>query len=350
MTKTSTSVGSVIAQALSVAARVDLLALQGAAILLAVLAMGLFSILMGIGVLGLVLITGLSLVSVVILVVGIVLWLAGIIGISAFISGTQYHLVLQAISGKVIDFHQAWKLSSARWVDAFKLQCYIFTGIIILFLLAFAPAVLNILQNFPAGLLESVSNPASFLGMVGFSILALGILLILIWPFLILIPPTVYFEQAGPLQVIKRVKKYLAGTYWKVLGFGVLLLIVNSVISWIAELFSFSEMMNNAVASAPFLAFFLIGIAFIVQVLAVLYTTTFSLSAVSLLYLDVGKPKSHNKFVTTGVVSSAISKLALPKSSVQWKWPEKKSPKKPKRKLAKKKIASRKTPVKKKKK
>lgn len=333
-----TSMGNLIGKALSVATRVDLLAMQGAAIVLTVLAMGLFTIVMGIGVLSLAVLTGFSLVTLVIGVVGFVIWLVVIIGIAAFINGAQYHLVLQAVSGKPIDFHSAWRLSSARWVDAFKLQCYIFTGIIFFFLVAFAPAVWSVLKNFPSGLLSVLANPVSFWSSVGFSIILLAALLVLAWPFLILIPPTVYFEQAHPLEIVSRVRKYLDGNYWRAVVFGVFLLVVNSVIGWVADFFSFSEVVNDTVSSAPFVAVLFIGVSFVIQVLAILYTTTFSISAVSLFYLDVGKPKKHHTFVTKGSVSTALSRLARSGShspSVEWKWPEKKPVRKqPKRKLS----------------
>lgn len=253
---------------------------------------------------------------------GFVIWILGMLAINAFANGVQFHLAMQAVSKRPLDINLAWKLSSARWRDAFIAQGSLLGFLVGLLVLSF---MVSILFSGSADLAWALVNP-SLWGQVGYpALLAMGLLLVALQPFLLMLFPIVYFEETKPTQVVNKLKSYVTPHYFQLLGTIVLLLILNLVVSTIAEYAMSIPTSQTPIRGTALTYVVFSGFALVVQALALLFTFTVSLNTQTLLYLHAGKPQPNTQFVTTGQLSTAISNLARSHPShmgylpVKWK-------------------------------
>ncbi|MFH0970397.1 MAG: hypothetical protein V1776_02970 [Candidatus Diapherotrites archaeon] len=251
---------------------------------------------------------------------GLVLWILGIMAINAFVQGIEYHLAMQSVTRKPIDLNLAWKLASARWKDAFIVQgC--FSAIIITAFIISSAAIFffspekNILLVPPLQWIKALA--------IAFAVLT-GVLVAL-QPFLLLLLPTVYFENVSPAQVFARIHSYVRRRYVRLLAVAVGIIAINMIIGSIADM-AYTIPIERTL---PFSIIVFAVVATIIQLLVILFTFTLTVCIQTLLYLHVGKPKTATQFVSTGIVGTALSRMTpenphysgrLP---VKWKSPRK---------------------------
>ncbi|MDP2666588.1 MAG: hypothetical protein Q8P05_03750 [Candidatus Diapherotrites archaeon] len=324
------SPGAILLRALGIATHIPLLTAQAMIIILTLLALAMFTVFMGVAALGTALVLGFPGVGAAAIGLALIIWVIGIIGINAFANGIQYHITMQTISKKPIDISLAWKLSSARVGDAFVLQSILLIFFLILLGLAFLP----ILVSLPS-ISTVLANPLQMGLMIGPLFLGLFAVLIILSPFLMLFLPIVFFEDAHPGEVIERARKYVKGNYWSILLVLAGLVFINIFVSMIADFFSGTMTLPFDKNQRVLLFVGVVILSFIVQAIATLYATTFSVVTQTLLYLKVGKPPEKVTFITRGAVSYALSRVAgdskstfsLPASSrtPKWKTPKRKT-------------------------
>lgn len=256
------------------------------------------------------------------IIFGIAVWLMGILAINAFMNGVQFHLAMQAISKRPLDIDLAWKLSSARWRDAFFVQGSMigfFVGITILAL------VVSIVVAGNANAMLTILNPAQW-SQAGFpGVLAAFLAVVALLPFLLMMLPIVYFEQTKPTHIVQKLRDYVRPHYFQLLGTIVLLLVLNLVVTTIADYITTVPVSQTPLRETALTFVVFSGFALLVQLLALLFTYTINLNAQTLLYLHIGKPKENTQFVTMGKFSTALSNLARSHPShagllpVKWK-------------------------------
>lgn len=241
------------------------------------------------------------------IIFGVAVWVLGMLAINAFMNGVQFHLAMQAVTKRPLDLNLAWKLSSARWRDSFFVQGSLLGFFVGLFLLSF---IVSFIFSGNANAVWILLNPLSWAQIGLPTILTMGLLLVALQPFLLMVLPIVYFEQTKPLHIVKKLQNYVTPHYFQLLGTMVLLLILNLVITTITDYVTNLPISQTPIRETALTFVVFSGFAFVVQILALLFTFTNNLNAQALLYLHIGKPESNTQFVTTGPFSTALSKLA----------------------------------------
>lgn len=255
-----------------------------------------------------------------VVIFGFAIWVLGMLAINAFMNGVQFHLAMQAITRKPLDLNLAWKLSSARWRDAFVIQGSMlgfFAGLFVLSL---------IVTYIFSGNVQvwSFINPMHWSLAGAPTLVTIGLLFVLLQPFLLMILPITYFEQTSPQDIISKLRRYVSPHYLQLLGTIVLLMVLNITINTIAE-YATTLPLQTPLGERALTFVVFSGFAFLVQIIALLFTFTNNLNAQALLYLHIGKPQPVVQFVTTGALSNAISNLARSHPShtgmlpVKWK-------------------------------
>ncbi len=324
------SVQRLFSKAFTAALNPELLGLQGLTLLLSLLAFVVFTFGMGLVVFLTTIFslsTGIFPIAVFTILLGIAIWVLGIMSINAFLNGVQFHLGMQAVSRKPLDLHLAWKLSSARWHDALLVQGSIAAIVVGLIVLSLIPSFF-----FPSApsIIDAIRNPSGLGQRIPITLLVLGIFLFLLEPFLIMAPPIAYFENAKPTSVFDRVRKYVNLHYQQVLLSVILLVLITTFVNILADLVTGIPFSQVPVKEAAFSFVLVSGFSFIVQIIAILFSFTLAICTQTLMYLHVGKPQANNVFVTKGLVSRTLSSLARshprhsPYLPAKWKKPGKK--------------------------
>lgn len=239
---------------------------------------------------------------------GFAVWVLGMLAINTFINGVQFHLAMQSVAKRPLDVNLAWKLSSARWRDSFFVQGSLLgfvTGIFVLSLV-----VGTLISGSGASILNILMNPDLWFKSGLASVLAMGLLFVALEPFLLMMLPIVYFENTKPIQITQKLRSYVTPHYFQLLGTLVLLLIFNLVVTTIADYAITLPLMSAGLGKSVLTFVVFSGFGLIIQVIALLFTFTVNLNVQTLLYLHVGKPQLDTQFVTTGTLSTALSKLA----------------------------------------
>lgn len=264
--------------------------------------------------------TGFLPLALFIILFGLVIGLLLLMAVNAFVDGVHYHLAMQAIARKPIDFDLAWKLSSARWKDALVVQGSVVAMILAALLVS---ALASVLIYPPANGLNWLMNPAQWVDVLGVPFIIILALLVAMQPFLFLLLPSVYFESASPAQVLKRLFHYVKPAYWILMlaGLGVIVfnVVIGSLADWVTTLLSTGTNPLTVVAMA--LA------ATLIQLGAFLFTFSATVSIQTTAYLHRAKPKESVQFVSSGFVSRALASMARNKPHhsgrlpVKWKSP-----------------------------
>lgn len=334
MRKTSTSGNHapfsffrLFSKSISSALNVHALLLQGMTLALSLLAFVLFTAFMGMTVFLtsiLSIASGVFPVAIFVMLFGFAIWILGLLAINAFANGVQFHLVMQAVSKRPLDINLAWKLSSARWKDAFVVQGAVLGFIVSMFILSL---IVSLIVSGSAQWALVLLNPSSWSSAGWITVLIVGGLVVLLQPFFMMLLPITYFDSVSPSHVVERLRKQVRPHYIQLLATLVLLVALNMIVSAISDTvvslpFSSSTINDTAATFVMFSAF-----ALLVQVLTVLITFTINLHTQTLLYLHIAPPKEHVPFVTKGTVSTALSRMAHSHPShsgmlpVKWKTP-----------------------------
>ena len=177
--------------------------------------------------------TGFFPLALFIILFGLVIGLLLLMSVNAFVDGVHYHLAMQAVSRRKIDMDLAWKLASARWKDALVVQ----GSVVAIILAALLVSILvSAFVNPPGNGWAWVLNPAQWVSTIGVTLIIGIALLVALQPFLFLLLPSIYFENATPSQVFKRLFQYVRPRYWMLLlgAFGVIALnLFVSVAAWL---------------------------------------------------------------------------------------------------------------------
>ena len=324
---TSFSYSKLFGKSISSALNVELLLLQGMTLVLSVLAFLVFTGFMGLIVYLAILpslASGFLPVSVFVVLFGFAVWVLGMLAINAFVNGVQFHLAMQAVTKKPFDLNLAWKLSSARWRDAFVVQGSLLGFIVGLFVLSL---IVSLLVSGNINVLSVLFQPANWTGSALATILVMGLLILMLQPFLMMMLPIVYFENTKPLQITQKLHEYVKPHYWALFGTLILLIILNVFLTSIADFATQLPATQSPVRETAVTFVIFTGFAFLVQILAILLTFTINLNTQTLLYLHVGKPEANTQFVTQGPLSTALSQMARSHPShsgmlpVKWKTP-----------------------------
>ena len=235
VSETSFSYSKLFSKSISAAANVQLLLQQGMVLALSMFAFVGFSGFMFLMVFltsMLSIASGFAPFAVFVVLFGFAIWILGMLAINAFANGVQFHLAMQAVAKRPLDLNLAWKLSSARWRDAFVVQGSVlgfFAGLFVLSL------IVSFIVSGNANLMWTLINPLTW-SQAGFpAILAMGLLFVALQPFLLMMLPVVYFEQTKPVQVVHKLRNYVTPHYFQLLGTIVLLIILNLIITTIAD-------------------------------------------------------------------------------------------------------------------
>jgi MFS family permease len=267
--------------------------------------------------------TGFLPLALFIILFGVVIGLLLLMGVNAFVDGVHYHLSMQAVSRRRIDMDLAWKLASARWKDAWIVQGSVNAMILIALLLSL---VVSVIVSPPVSGWSWLLNPAQWVDVLAIPLIIGVALLVALQPFLFLLLPSVYFDNATPSQVFKRLFQYVKPRYWMllvaalgVLGFN---LIVSGLAEWATQWLS--------VESAPIVALVLGLFGVLIQLFAILFTFSATVNIQTVAFLHAAKPKEVIQFTSSDFVSRALSRMARDKPShsgrlpVKWKSPSRK--------------------------
>lgn len=323
-------------KAIPLSLNVELLAAEGATLAISLLAFVGFSLamLLIIGV-SFLLVSGIGFfpIALFVVVLGLALGVLGLMGINTFIAGVQYHLAMQGVTRKPMDVGLAWKLSAARFRDAFIVQGSLFALVFSIAFLALLPAVL--LLDAPT-LLAAFASPSALLAHAPLTLLVLCIFFLFIQPFLVLALPVAYFENATPTLVLARVQKYAYPHYMGILGVVIVLAFItglsNTLVDWVTNF----PLAQNLVRGTASLFVIASGLGFLLQIAALLFAFTLNLVTQTLLYLHMGRPQEQNTFRSSHPVAQMLSGMVhthprharfLP---VKWKTPGNGISKKPK--------------------
>ncbi len=236
---------------------------------------------------------------------GFAIWVLGMLAINAFMNGVQFHLAMQAVTKRPLDLNLAWKLSSARWRDAFVIQGSMLGFFVGLFVLSL---IVSFIFSGNAQI-WSLINPFNWAQAGAPTLVTMGLLLVALQPFLLMILPLTYFENTQPHDIVGKLRRQIIPHYFQLLGTIVLLMVLNIVINSIAE-YATTIPLQTPLGDRALTFVIFSGFAFLIQVIALLFTFTNNLNAQTLLYLHIGKPQASTQFVTTGAFSTALSKLA----------------------------------------
>ncbi len=245
--------------------------------------------------------------AVFVVIFGFAIWILGMLAINAFANGVQFHLAMQAVTKRPLDLNLAWKLSSARWRDAFVVQGSVLGFFVGLFVLSL---IVSFFVSGNANLLWTLINPAPWSQAGLPAILTMGLLFVALQPFLLMMLPIIYFEQTKPSQMVHKLRSYVTPHYVQLLGTIVLLIVLNLIIITITDLVTTIPISQTPIRETALTFVVFSGFAFVAQILALLFTFANNLNTQALLYLHIGKPQTNTQFVTTGKFSTALSKLA----------------------------------------
>lgn len=246
------------------------------------------------------------------------LWFVGLNIATVFFNGLRFHLAMQHATHKSLDFHLAWKLSAARWHDAFWTQVvldgFLLVGLGLLIGLALLLGSFNLVVGFTAA---------------GIGILLLIVSFIYIQPYLFLIFPVAYFESLTPRNVFLRTVQYIKPQFWHVFA----LVVIFALVSWIiggsvsqATMGMFLQM----AAMHPVIVVLGLFLLVFIHVALNVFISTFGTSIQTQLYLRVGNLKEQNIFVSRDPLAKHLSRMARnhpshsPYYPVKWKSPSKK--------------------------
>ncbi len=297
-------------KSISNALNVELLLLQGMMLALSLLAFVVFSSFMGLVVFLTAILSfssGFPPLGIFVLLFGFAVWALGMIAINAFLNGVQYHLSMQAVTRKPFDLNLAWKLSSARWRDAFYAQGSLIGFFVGLFILSFIVSIIVSGNANWAGILLH-PNLWSVAGLA--PILVIVLALLTLQPFFLLMFPIVYFEHTKPLEIPRKLHAYVKPHYYHLMGAILLLIGINLLITRIADVMAILPAAQSPVRDTALTFVLFTGFAFFVQVVSIVVAICINLNTQALLYLHIGKPDPKTHFVTQGKWSTAVSKLA----------------------------------------
>jgi hypothetical protein len=267
--------------------------------------------------------TGFLPLALFIILFGLVIGLLLLMSVNAFVDGVHYHLAMQAVSRRRIDMDLAWKIASARWKDALVVQ----GSVMAIILAALVVSVLvSMAINPPIGGWSWLMNPSQWLGTIGVT-LVIGIaLLVALQPFLFLLLPSIYFENASPSQVFKRLFHYVKTRYWLLMVGALGVIGLNILISTLADWVTGYLTMGNT----PILVIVFGLAATLIQLGAILFSFSATVSIQTVAYLHIAQPKESIQFVSSDFVSRALARMAKDHPShsgrlpVKWKSPAKK--------------------------
>ncbi len=264
--------------------------------------------------------TGFFPLALFIILFGLVIGLLLLMAVNSFVDGVHYHLAMQAVSRRKIDMDLAWKLASARWKDALVVQGSVMAMILAALVVSI---IVSTLVNPPGNGWAWLLNPAQWVSTIGVTLIIGIALMVALQPFLFLLLPSVYFENANPSQVFKRLFQYVKPRYWMLLlgAFGVIVL--NLLVSALGDWITSSLTMGNT----PVFAIIFGLAATLIQLAVILFTFSVTVTIQTVAYLHVAKPKETIQFTSTDFVSRALSRMAKDKPShsgrlpVKWKSP-----------------------------
>lgn len=242
-----------------------------------------------------------------VIIFGFAVWVLGMLAINSFVNGVQFHLAMQIVTRRPLDINLAWKLASARWRDAYFAQGSLLGFVVALFVISLT------VSTFLAGnanILNVLMTPSLWFQSGLASVLAMGLLFVALEPFLLMLLPIVYFENTKPLQITQKLRAYVVPHYFQLLGTLVLVLILNVVVSTIADFATTLPLTTLGLGRTVLTFVVFSGFGLVVQAIALLFTFTVNMNVQTLLYLHIGKPQPNTQFVTTGTLSTALSKLA----------------------------------------
>jgi hypothetical protein len=323
--ETTFSYTKLFSKAISYSTNTHLLLWQGMLLALSLFAFAIFTSLM-------MLVAGLTTVlsfafgfwplALFVIIFGFAVWVLGMLAINAFMNGVQFHLSMQAVAKRPLDINLAWKLASARWRDSYLVQGSVLGFIVIIFILSLA---LTTIVSGNADVVRVLMTPSTWFSSGLATILSMGLLFVALEPFLLMMLPVVYFENVKAIQITQKLRSYVLPHYFQLLGTLVLLLILNVVVSSIADYASTLPFTQLGLGRTILTFVIFSGFGLVVQAIALLFTFTVNLNVQTLLYLHIGKPQTNTQFVTTGTLSTALSKLARSHPShtgmlpVKWK-------------------------------
>ncbi len=242
-----------------------------------------------------------------VIIFGFAVWVLGMLAINAFVNGVQFHLSMQTVTRRPLDINLAWKLASARWRDSYMVQGSLLGFLVIIFVISLT---LTTIISGNADIVQVLMTPSTWFTSGWATILSMGLLFVALEPFLLMMLPIVYFENVKAMQITQKLRSYVLPHYFQLLGTLVLLLILNLIISTIADYATTLPMTQLGLGRTVLTFVIFSGFGLVVQAVALLFTFTINLNVQTLLYLHIGKPQPNTQFVTTGTLSTALSKLA----------------------------------------
>ncbi len=264
--------------------------------------------------------TGFFPLALFILLFGLVIGLLLLMSVNAFVGGVHYHLAMQSVSRRKIDMDLAWKLASARWKDAWVVQGSMLAILVSALLVSF---IVSALFQPPASGWQWLLRPEQWISFLGVPLLIGLALLVALQPFLFLLLPSVYFEGASPSQVFKRIFQYVRPRYWTLMLGSLGVILLNFLVSGIADWFTDSLIAGNTPATI-----IVFGLAAtLIQLGAVLFTFSATVNIQTVAYLHAANPKETIQFTSTDFVARALARMAKDKPHhsgrlpVRWKNP-----------------------------
>lgn len=267
--------------------------------------------------------TGFFPLALFIILFGLVIGLLLLMAVNSFVDGVHYHLAMQAVSRRKIDMDLAWKLASARWKDALVVQGSVVAIILVALLVSI---LVSTIINPPGNGWMWLLNPAQWVSTISVTLIVGIALLVALQPFLFLLLPAIYFENATPSQVFKRIFQYVKSRYWMLFLGAAGVIVLNVLVSSLADWITSSLIMENT----PIYVIVFGLAATLVQLVAILFSFSATVNIQTVAYLHVAKPKETIQFTSSDFVSRALARMAKDKPShsgrlpVKWKSPARK--------------------------
>ncbi len=241
--------------------------------------------------------------------------------IVAIFTGMRYHLFNDFLKTGKFNLGKSFQKTKPRVFTYFLISIFIGLVILTVFVLAFAP-VLFIIPELIGG---TVAGPnVALIAPLIFTVLLMfliGLILLLISPMLNLLAPTVFFEEKGAIDTIKKALELMKANYWGNLAYVILYFLIIFAISMLFQLLVLPftillSIIDSSRAAAVGLLGFAGLIMFIIMVVYSIWSTVFDTACFRNLYfLDKSLLAKHVPHHAAKTKSKSRKKKAKKKTA-----------------------------------